>query len=695
MSKEFSWDDHPIVEETSQIESIQSNFNWDAHPIEEVPKRTLASEVDAQKQSELENRPDVSKARALLVGSGQGATFGFGEELTAPIVAATGMTTSAASKLFGTGEESLPTLPGESTLDKFTRLMQEYRDIAREEQKTAQEQQPIAYTTGEIAGSLLSPGLGAVKATGLTSKIAKSAVRAGMTKEAARLASIPLKATIGASVGAGLGGVAGLGEAEGTLEERLPQAKETAKTGALLGTAIPLTIGGVSTIKKGISKLGNIPAVEDTIKAFQRGVEGQSLVTKAGREEAAKIVREKSGDLYKDIKSLQKDVGSKIQNEILNAQESGKTIDLSEEVNDVLNRLQKIKTEGSQEAAAYASSVEKEIKKVLGIKTVDEGFMGVPSKDLPEGLILPKKSEVDLTQIKPEQAQTLKQVLSDYIPKKNIPPQQLEPARVAGELRSISGNKLSILTEQLPELNEQYSAIKDSLKRLGINEKKLPSQIQEKINSTITKLEGQNLTGDNARQLVEDVLTNIKKIDPILANKYQTEFSDIAERLNLANKIIKGADTISVFGTPKAVAMATGNIMGLAAGKVGGQVIGKALGKTGSFVSQSLTSPTGQKSILQSKLQSAGSLAETRQKLEPYILQRKVAAIAENAEPEFLQDQANQIREKYGKQGESLATILDNMSEKDKDARRALMFSVLQNKAYKKMLGLLDEQEEQ
>lgn len=662
--------DHPETGDDSHLFDFES-----PHP--ELTGHSLASSAQEPSMP----IPEVGTGRAALVGAGQGATFGFGEELTAPFVAAAGMAQSGASKAFGTGENALPTLEGEDTLAKFQRLMQEYRDVARAEQQGAQDQHPVSYTAGMVAGGLAAPGLGAGKAMGAVGKAAPGLLR------------LPVRAAVGAGIGYGMGGLAGAGEAEGSLEERLPQALETAKTGGVIGAAIPVAGQAASTVGKLGSAIGEIPVIQDITKAFGRGANrNQNLITKAGRQEAADVGRKVSGEFVDDVRSLRDEVGGKIQKEIDMAQEAGEKVDLSQEIPEVLAKLQKIKAEGSKESAAYAAGVEAEIKKILKIKPEGEGYLGVAEDALPEGLSMPK-TEAPSMSIDPKQAQDLKQVLSNYTPRPGMAPQEIAPAGVAKELRNATGTKLSELTEKLPELNEQYGAIKDSLKRMGINEKRLPEQIKEKINSVVTKLEKQNVSGDNAREIINDVMENLKTVEggSEIAAKYQTEFADIVERLNLADKIIKGGESFSLTGTPKAAVMAASNLAGLAAGKT---KIAPVATAAATFTKKVLSSTPATQSAIRYGTQGAEATTRARHDDEPYKLQRKVAAAAENAEPELLKTEAGNIRTKYGNQGQQLATILENMADKSKDARRALMFTILQNQAYRKMLGMSKEEEE-
>lgn len=665
---DFNWNDHPI-EDTKESNSA---FDWNAHPIEKVPPAEA-----------------ISPARAALVGAGQGATFGFADELTAPVVAAGAMTKSAFDK-------SIPTLPGEDTLSKFQRLMQAYRDVARQEQQTAQQDQPIAYTGGAIGGSLLTPGLGTAKAM-----------------NAVKDAGLIAKTAVGAGIGAGMGGLTGAGESEGDLSQRLAGAEEAAKTGAVVGAAIPVVGQALSTGAKAFNAASELPVISDTVKNFQRGLQGENLVSSAGRREAAANVLDKSGELYKDIKGLQSSVGKKIENAINEASDSGEKVDLTDEVSTVLDKLQKIKSEGSKEAASYAAGVESEIKKILGMKN-PQAAEDLSKLPLPEGLnpkMVATQAEAAPQEIlvDPKKAQDLKQVLSNYTPKKGMAPQEIEPAGVAKELSSQTSEKLNEVTglnepqvtqqngveQTMPSLNEQYGAIKDSLKRLGVNERKLPEQIKAKINTVVSGLEKENISGDQARSTIEDVLNNIKETSPEIADKYSKSFDDIVERLNLANKNIRGGETHGFIGTTRALATSAGNLAGLAGNAVGlnklAPVANAAGGAIKSFTNTMLEAPNMIKGRVASSVENPDMLTKIKS-AEPYQLQRKVADASENADPDTLKSQASNIRQKYGNQGEQLATILDNMADKDKDGRRALMFTVLQNQAYRKMLGLTGEE---
>jgi hypothetical protein len=170
------------------------------------------------------NKDRLSTLEAALEGVGQGASFGFAEELTAPFAAGAAILSGDA-----------PKEAGESEMDRLSRLMQSYRDIARERTKTAETESPGTFFTGALAGGFLLPGAAGARATSGFGKVLK-----------------------GTATGAGFGFVGGAGTAEGGLEERVEGGLTGAKWGGILGGAIPLGIGtakGASTLaEKGIKK---------------------------------------------------------------------------------------------------------------------------------------------------------------------------------------------------------------------------------------------------------------------------------------------------------------------------------------------------------------------------------------------------------------------------------------------------------
>ena len=626
--------------------------------------------------------PKISAGRSALVGAGQGATFGFADELTAPVVATAGMVGSGINKMLGNEEDTLPTLPGESTLDKFQRLSQTYRDVAREEQQVAQEEHPLAYAGGAVAGGLLTmkvpvPGVSAgVKALGKAAEVIPGV--ASIAKAVPRLA----KVATGATEGAGYGAAYGAGEAEGNLEERIPGALEGAETGALIGGAIPAAVGTIKTIGSGIKGVGKVGGLEPAGEAYLQGTKGTSILGKDAKTKEFSNLYEKSGNLVDDLKGLFKSTGEKIKAALKG--EEGSSINLQDELEETFKKLDDMKQ--TQDGAKYANDIEAELKQILGIKPKPS----TPTPDLPEGLILPKDAaeKIDLSNITPQQAQDIKQVMFNYSPKgnaQNITAQTFEQAKVAGDVSRAAKESLADLSPALSEANKEYSALSNAYDRLKINDKLLPEQQKANVAKLLSNLEKGNLTAHETQQVINDVIADIKTVSPEVAAKYGKDLNEISKRLDLIGQM-QGGTNFGQAGILKRASIAGGNLIGQGVNKLG-SIPGVETTKT--FAKVMLDSPASRKSLVAFNEQPSPE-TET---VEPYKLQRQVAQAAETAEPETLKNQAQDIRTKYGKQGEQLATILDNMAGKDKNARRALMFTVLQNQAYRKMLGLMKEAE--
>lgn len=648
----------------------------------------------------VEKPQQVGAGRSALVGAGQGATFGFGDELTAPVVAAGAMTHDALSN-----DKVAPTVPGESTWDKYSRLMQTYRDVARQEQAAAQEQHPGAYTGGAIAGGLLTmkapgaalPGQMLGKAgAALPGAGASAEMAPGLTKFFGNVAK-------GGIEGTGYGAAAGLGEGQGDLSDRAQSAVDIAKTGGTIGMALPIAGQALSSTGKLASKIADIPGVSNTIKNFKQGLAGNDLVTASGRRDASTTVNKMGGDLYGDIKDLTGKVGGQIQSKIDAASEAGEKVDLSDEVPAVLEKLKNIKENGSKEAASYASGVESEIKKILGMKAPEaaEDLSGIAPEGLDMDMVNPKEAEAgEQILVDPKKAQDLKQVLQDYSPRKGMAPQELEPARAAKDLKGSTADKLNDVTGVADagengeaSLNQQYGGLKDALKMLKVNEKRLPEQIQQDITNTLANLDKENLTGDKARGMVDSVLDKIEAVDPEVAAKYREPLNDAVEKLQLAsNNEIKYRGPI---GTVVHAIKPGANVAGQILNKVGANkaidAVSPAVNATKNFANTILNEQAGRSSSAISE----SNAPVQRAAQAPYQLQRQVASASEKSDPETLKSQAGQIRSQYGQSGERLATQLENMAEKNRDARRALMFTILQDPNNRKMLGLANEENQQ
>lgn len=176
---------------------------------------TLAKQADIDAGVERDIR-DRGALHAMAFGAGQGATFGFGDEIVAGVGAALSPMTY---------DDALKAVRGEL--------------------EAAREIRPKTTMGAEIGSGVLS----ALGGLGVAAKAAPT---------------LAGKAAVGAGVGAAEGGLYGFGSGEGGFQNRATEAGKTAAIGGLVGGAAPALIAGVkgvgSAIANPIASALNIPS---------------------------------------------------------------------------------------------------------------------------------------------------------------------------------------------------------------------------------------------------------------------------------------------------------------------------------------------------------------------------------------------------------------------------------------------------
>lgn len=228
---------------------------------------------------------DVGRGEAALRGAGQGVTFNFGDELTGAS-AASGITSQhplarAAAPVVGMGRLGYEALAGEGDA---TKRYQEAVERERELTKQAREQQPGAYTAGEIGGAVAIPAGGLLRASTLFGRALR-----------------------GAGVGAGFGAISGAGEGE-TLPERVTKSATGGLVGAGVGAvAPPLVEGAVRAAGAAISTPVNlIRGALNPQGAAEKAV-GRALL-EAGQADPTAVNRLTAGSLGPDSPAIAMDV---------------------------------------------------------------------------------------------------------------------------------------------------------------------------------------------------------------------------------------------------------------------------------------------------------------------------------------------------------------------------------------------------
>lgn len=147
---------------------------------------------------EAPSQPDpneMSAGAALLQGAGQGISAGWGDELTATAGAAW-------DKYFGGNKSDL----------SYADLYKARRDAIRRRDKSAEEQHPTAFTTGQVGGALASavvPAGGLAKGAGWAKNVGAGMLSGAGTSEAESLPELAEDTAEGGALGFGLGALFG------------------------------------------------------------------------------------------------------------------------------------------------------------------------------------------------------------------------------------------------------------------------------------------------------------------------------------------------------------------------------------------------------------------------------------------------------------------------------------------------------
>ena len=273
----------------------------------------------------IESESKMSGIEAGAVGAAQGLTANFADEIAGAVSAGT-------ETLFGDDSvdkqlrEQGFKLPEESIYEKY----KTYRDAARRQYEQAQKDQPGSALAGEIVGGI-APAL----ATGGSSALAQQGL-----KEAAKQS---------AKAGAKFGAITGLGRSEDITDipETLKEVGTDTLTGAALGGAFPILskgAQGVSSKAKDLSRRGvnvlrdEFPTLDKMISAASRSTQGEKLTGSTMSEVFSKEMDDAILNLSDDLKEARNIIGD-AQSKIL--KKGKQSIDISNDVDQLITRLEK------------------------------------------------------------------------------------------------------------------------------------------------------------------------------------------------------------------------------------------------------------------------------------------------------------------------------------------------------------------
>jgi hypothetical protein len=243
---------------------------------EQMEQLPSYDELISQKTKTKEKTPLLQDVKDVIAGFGQGATLGFGDEISGAIQA--------------TGEVAT----GEPTLSDLGRLYRQYQKQKEAEYEEVKKRSPGLATTGEIVGGLIP------------------AVFSGGTSGAASLGRM-------AVTGAKMGALAGLGGSKGTTEEtisnikqgKIPEmAKDVAFSGAI-GGALPYAgsaAGKALSYGKEFVKdvISNTPVARQILAAFKEGTKGKSFIGSKATEMLDKEALEGASNIEQTVEKGRK-----------------------------------------------------------------------------------------------------------------------------------------------------------------------------------------------------------------------------------------------------------------------------------------------------------------------------------------------------------------------------------------------------
>lgn len=253
--------------------------------IESPSQDILNQDIELERSGKWKKQQEMSDVGSLVGGTAKavagGLTYGFADELRA------GAKAISETALKGGFKRS--NKPFVEQIKERRNLINTEYDKAFEEEKANMERfaekHPVLSTVGTVAGALANP-LGAVgmagKGASLGTKVARGALTSGVQ-----------------------GGLYGLGEGEGGLANRLSNALDYAKTGAIVG-------GGIPVAGWGLKKAGELTADvlgltsgaggESIKRAYTAGKQNSQTFKQAmrGKTDAFKAVEE-AGEALKNM----------------------------------------------------------------------------------------------------------------------------------------------------------------------------------------------------------------------------------------------------------------------------------------------------------------------------------------------------------------------------------------------------------
>ena len=413
--------------------------------------------------------------------------------------------------------------------------------------------------------------------------------------------------------------------------------------GAAIGGALPIAgaaARGIGSLGKGILDIGtSVPTVSSTIRGFRQGLRGQSVSV----EEAFERIGKEAIDLADEVGAKLSATGSDLAKKQTQILESA--ADQPINIRDIIGSLGQAADEGISAIGSKAKSDIKTLNQAQKDIIQEFGLLPAEKKLLDE---MPQFAD-DILAEGSKRLETASPVITNKIKKSLSGLSGVSSQADIPELQTVAGQKIAgtkakeitdRLYKQLPELETTNKLIADfnnSMAKVGseaVNNKLLDAKDALKLRkgffNLIRTAEGKSDQSIVSREAVRELEEVLGKVNPELRDDIIPKIKDVADRLDLSRQSIGSGNLI-------------GAVMSLGGRTVvGGEVAGKAV-KTGMDAISDMT-------------------------------------------PQMLKDLSRLVAAKGGPVAQRLSTKLNEASGTDGQSKRALLFSLMQQPEYRKML---------
>lgn len=438
--------------------------------------------------------------------------------------------------------------------------------------------------------------------------------------------------------GAKIGAAAGLGSGEADLTKgQIGKAGGEMLRGAGTGAAIGGVVGG-------LGKLGGVVAKSTPGRAFAEGMKGNDLVGKEARQKIGDELVQFAGKAGDDIQSELSGAAKNKMSILRDADASGQKLDISDLLNKIYpEEVNKLPDSFTAKGDAARASLNEPIERA---KTLGKGIDIDQNKLMQEITGNPDLTHMDIPpqqplEMTPTQIDSFRRALANLGFE-----QDLKDDQVVALAKRMSGKVGEQANEQIPGLGDANKKIKNligaqDIFNIGNGLDELGNQT--KLTPLLQRLESDTLSSDVARSKFGKGIEALKSASPELGEKIEQQGTDLAEKYDLARDINK---PISMTGNPLEMSK---------------RLSGKVANVAGVGIGKLANTPIAQ-------------IAKT-----PF-----------SAMPEYI----NALSAKLEAKGSKFAPMVKNLATESEPKRKAIIFSLMQQPAFRQAIESSDDENE-